>query len=87
MPEEGLKVDRFAGVLPEQLLTEASLRRDAVVSADQRAVTRCLRRSRRIRSRFFSCPSVLLFATVERSKTLAMMASPVLRRQVGTEQQ
>jgi hypothetical protein len=42
MPEEGLKVHRFAGVLPEQLLTEASRHRDAVLPADQRAVTRCL---------------------------------------------
>jgi hypothetical protein len=42
MPEEGLKVDRFTGVFPEQLLTEASRHRDAVVSADQSAVTRYL---------------------------------------------
>ena len=42
MPEEALKVHRFAAVLPEQLLTEASCHRDAVVSADQRAVLRCL---------------------------------------------
>ncbi|WP_165421496.1 hypothetical protein [Bradyrhizobium sp. Leo170] len=42
MPEEGFKVHRFAGVLPEQLLTEASCHRDAVLPADQRAVTRCL---------------------------------------------
>jgi hypothetical protein len=41
MPEEGLKVHRFAGVLPDQLLTEASRHRDAVVPADQRAVMRC----------------------------------------------
>ena len=39
MPEEGLKVDRFSGVFPGQLFTEASRHRDAVVSADQRAVT------------------------------------------------
>src|SRR3989442_5132023 len=42
MPEEGLKVHRFAGVLPDQLLTEASRHRDAVVPADKRAVMRCL---------------------------------------------
>src|SRR5882724_4929560 len=42
MPEEGLKVHRFAGVLPDQLLTEASRHRDAVVPANQRAVMRCL---------------------------------------------
>jgi hypothetical protein len=42
MPEEGLKVHRFAAVLPEQLLTETSRHRDAVVPADQRAVMRCL---------------------------------------------
>ena len=42
MPEEALKVHRFAAVLPEQLLTEASRHRDPVVPADQRAVLRCL---------------------------------------------
>ena len=42
MSEEGLKVHRFAAVLPEQLLTEAGRHRDAVVAADQRAVIRCL---------------------------------------------
>jgi len=42
MPEEGFKVHRFAAVLPEQHLTEASRLRDAVVPADQRAVMRCL---------------------------------------------
>jgi hypothetical protein len=42
MPEEGIKVHRFAAVLPKQLLTEASRHRDAVVPADQRAVMRCL---------------------------------------------
>jgi hypothetical protein len=42
MPEERLKVHRFAAVLPEQLLTEASRHRDAVVPTDQRAVMRCL---------------------------------------------
>jgi hypothetical protein len=42
IPEEALKVHRFAVVLPEQLLTEARRHRDAVVPADQRAVMRCL---------------------------------------------
>jgi hypothetical protein len=42
MPEEALKVHRFAVVLPEQLLSEARRHRDAVVPADQRAVMRCL---------------------------------------------
>jgi hypothetical protein len=42
MPEEGLKVYRFAAVFPEQLLTEAGRHRDAVVPTDQRAVMRCL---------------------------------------------
>lgn len=42
MPEEGFKVHRFAAVLPEQHLTEASRHRDAVVPTDQRAVMRCL---------------------------------------------
>jgi hypothetical protein len=38
MPEEALKVHRFAAVLPKQLLSEAGGHRDAVVPADQRAV-------------------------------------------------
>ena len=42
MPEEGLKVHRFAAVLPEQLLTQAGRHRDAVLPADQRALMRCL---------------------------------------------
>ena len=42
MPEETLKVHRLAAVLPEQLLSEASRHRDAVVPADQRTVMRCL---------------------------------------------
>ncbi|MCA6118027.1 hypothetical protein J6524_24575 [Bradyrhizobium sp. WSM 1738] len=42
MPEEGVKVHRFAVVLPKQLLTEASRHRDAVLPADQCAVMCCL---------------------------------------------
>jgi hypothetical protein len=42
MPEEALKVHRFAVVLPKQLLSEAGGHRDAVVPADQCAVMRCL---------------------------------------------
>jgi transketolase C-terminal domain/subunit len=40
--EEGIKLHRFAGILPEQFLTEASRHREAVVAADQRMVIRCL---------------------------------------------
>jgi hypothetical protein len=42
MPEEGIKVHKFAAVLPKQLLTEARRHCDPVVPADQRAVMRCL---------------------------------------------
>jgi hypothetical protein len=38
MPKEGLKVHRFAAVLPVQRLTEARRHRDAVVPTNQRAV-------------------------------------------------
>ncbi len=41
MLEEGINLHRFAGILPEQLLTEAGCHRDAVVAADQRMVIRC----------------------------------------------
>ena len=41
--EEGIKLHRFAGMFPEQLLTEASRQREAVVAADQRMVIRCSR--------------------------------------------
>jgi hypothetical protein len=34
--EEGIKVHRFAGIFPEQFLTEAGRHREAVVAADQR---------------------------------------------------
>ena len=40
--EEGIKLHRFAGILPEQFLTEAGRHREAVVAADQRMVIRCL---------------------------------------------
>ena len=42
-PEEGINLHRFAGVLPEQFLTEAGRHREAVVAAGQRMVIRCLR--------------------------------------------
>jgi hypothetical protein len=32
--EEGIKVHRFAGIFPEQFLTEAGRHREAVVAAD-----------------------------------------------------
>ena len=41
--EEGIKPHRFAGIFPEQFLTEAGGYREAVVAADQRMVIRCLR--------------------------------------------
>ena len=41
-PKEGIKLHRFAGILPEQFLTEAGRHREAVVAADQRMVIRCL---------------------------------------------
>ena len=40
-PEEGIKLHRFAGIFPEQFLTEAGRHREAVVAADQRMVIRC----------------------------------------------
>ena len=39
--EEGIKFHKFAGILPEQFLTEAGRHREAVVAADQRMVIRC----------------------------------------------
>jgi hypothetical protein len=39
--EEGIKLHRFAGMFPEQFLTEAGRHREAVVAADQRMVIRC----------------------------------------------
>ena len=42
MLEEGINLHRFAGILPEQFLTEAARRYDAVVAADQCTVFRCL---------------------------------------------
>ena len=39
--EEGIKPHRFAGIFPEQFLTEAGRHREAVVAADQRMVIRC----------------------------------------------
>ena len=41
--EEGIKPHRFAGVFPEQFMTEAGRHREAVVAADQRVVIRCFR--------------------------------------------
>jgi pimeloyl-ACP methyl ester carboxylesterase len=41
--EEGIKLHRFAGMLPEQFFTEAGRHREAVVAADQRMVIRCFR--------------------------------------------
>ena len=41
--EEGIKPHRFAGIFPEQFLTEAGRHREAVVAADQRMVIRCFR--------------------------------------------
>ena len=40
--EEGIKLHRFAGILPEQSLTEAGRQREAVVATDQRMVIRYL---------------------------------------------
>src|SRR6185436_5407016 len=39
--EEGIKPHRFAGIFPEQFLTETSGHRESVVAADQRMVIRC----------------------------------------------
>ena len=41
--EEGVKPHRFAGIFPEQFLTETGGHREAVVAADQRMVIRCFR--------------------------------------------
>jgi hypothetical protein len=41
--EEGIKLHRFAGIFPEQFLTEARRHREAVVAADKRMVIRCFR--------------------------------------------
>jgi hypothetical protein len=54
--EEGIKVHRFAGIFPEQFLTEAGRHREAVVAADQRMVIRCFGNDlARLRPRCFSC--------------------------------
>src|SRR4029079_10012732 len=41
--EEGIKLHRFAGIFPEQFLTEGGRHREAVVAADQRMVIRYFR--------------------------------------------
>jgi len=41
--EEGIKPHWFAGILPEQLLTEAGGHCEAVVAANQRMIIRCFR--------------------------------------------
>ena len=41
--EEGIKLQRFADIFPEQFLTVAGRHREAVVAADQRMVIRCFR--------------------------------------------
>jgi hypothetical protein len=41
--EVGIKVHRFAGIFPEQFLTEAGRHREAMVAAHQRMVIRCFR--------------------------------------------
>ena len=43
MLEEVINLHRFAGISPEQLLTDAGCHRDAVVAADQRMLIRCFR--------------------------------------------
>jgi hypothetical protein len=54
--EEGIKLHRFAGILPEQFSTEARRHREAVVAADQRMVIRCFGDNlARLRPRCFSC--------------------------------
>ena len=42
-PKEGIKFHRFAGIFPEQFLTEGGRHREAVVAADQRMVIRYFR--------------------------------------------
>jgi hypothetical protein len=82
MPEEAPRIDRPAGVFPEQLLTEANLHRDAVVSADQRAVTCCLGDDLAGFVHYVShVPSILLFATVPGLQDVGHDASQSLRRQ------
>ena len=41
--EEGIKLQRFADIFPEQFLTEGGRHREAVVAADQPMVIRCFR--------------------------------------------
>jgi hypothetical protein len=41
--EVGIKLHRFAGIFPEQFLTEAGRHGKAVVATDQRMVIRCFR--------------------------------------------
>ena len=41
--EEGIELHRFAGMFPEQFMTETGGHREAVVAADQRMVIRCFR--------------------------------------------
>jgi hypothetical protein len=75
---QGVKLHWFAGVLPEQFLTEAARHYDAVVAADQGTVLRCLGDDLAVFVHDVShVPSVLLLSAPfpERSKILAMMAS------------
>jgi hypothetical protein len=75
---EGVKLHRFASVLPEQFLTEAARHHDAVLAADQRMVISCLGDDLAGFVHDVShVPSVLLLSAPlsERSKTVATMAS------------
>jgi hypothetical protein len=76
---QGVKLHRFAGILPEQFLTEAARRNEAVMAADQRTVFRRLGDDLAVFVHDVShVPSVLLLSAPPfrgRSKIVAMMAS------------
>ena len=79
--EKEIKVHRFAGILPEQFLTEAARRHDAVVAAEQRTVFRRLGDGLAVFVHDGShVPSVLLLSAPlpEHSKTVAMMVETSL---------
>jgi hypothetical protein len=76
--EEGIKLHRFAGILPEQFLTKGGRHREAVLAADQRMVIRCFGDNLvGFVDDVSHVPSVLLLSAPlpERSKIVTMMVS------------
>ena len=66
--EEGIKPHWFAGILPEQLLTEAGGHCEAVVAANQRMIIRCFRNDLADFVHYFLADSVI-FSGAATSRT------------------